>query len=526
MQNKHIEILDSSLRDGAQGEGIVFSVDDKLNICKILDSIGVDFIEAGNPTSNPKDEEFFARTSELNLKKSKLVAFGSTRRIGEKVENDKGVAALLAAGTDYISVFGKSWDFHVTDVLKTTLDENLSMIYDTLKYLKENGKTVLFDAEHFYDGYKRNRDYALKSLKAALDGGAEELILCDTNGGTFPTEIYDITKDVIANFPNAKIGVHLHNDIGCAVASCDMAVKAGAMHIQGTFIGFGERCGNANLSNIIANLQLKQDYNCIPDENIKNLTPVARHIAEIANMVIPSGMPYVGKSAFAHKGGMHVDGVKKNSASFEHISPDSVGNSRNILLSEVSGKTAVAEKLMLVDSNISKDSAEAKEFSDHLKQLEYEGYQFESAEASVLVRAAKFLKKYNPMFDLLYSKILSEQPTNNEYPSSAITKVRVGDTYEITAAEGDGPVHALDKALRKALDVFYPTLRDVHLIDYKVRVMDSASATAALVRVFIESTDGKDVWTTVGVSTDIIEASLIALVDSIEYKLMRDNEIL
>ncbi len=518
-----VDIFDSTLRDGAQAEGISFSVEDKVKIVKALDQLGVAYIEAGNPGSNPKDLEFFKRVERLDLKQAKLTAFGSTRRRDSRVEDDNNVQSLLTANTPAVAIFGKTWDFHVTDIIKTTVDENLSMIQDTIHFFKQKGKEVIFDAEHFFDGYKSNPAYALKALEAAIAGGADCLVLCETNGGAFPSEVYEITKKVVESF-SVPVGIHCHNDCGMAVANSIMAVEAGASHVQGTYIGFGERCGNANLSTIIPNLQLKKGYDCIPKEQIQNLTSVARLMAEIANITLDERDPYIGNSAFAHKGGMHIDGVNKASHSFEHINPELVGNERRFLMSEVSGRTTILSKIQKVNPTLTKDSQETQMIMDRLKELEHMGYQFEGAESTFELVIRKQLGKYKPFFELEHFKIIGEQPSQSEYSSSALIKVKVDGKCEITAAEGDGPVNALDKALRKALEVFYPELSKVHLTDYKVRVMDTQAATAAKVRVLLESTDGESIWSTVGVSTDIIEASWIALVDSIEYKLIKDIE--
>ncbi|MBM7684673.1 MAG: 2-isopropylmalate synthase [Epulopiscium sp.] len=523
MANK-ITIFDSTLRDGAQAEGISFSVEDKLKIVKTLDEFGVAYIEAGNPGSNPKDLEFFDRVKKIHLKNAKIAAFGSTRRRGISVEEDSNVQSLLTADTPVVVIFGKSWDFHVTDIIKTSLEENLEMIKETLRFFKEKGKEVIFDAEHFFDGYKANPDYAMAALAAAVEGGADCIVLCETNGGAFPDEVYEITKKVVETF-KVPVGIHPHNDGGMAVANAIMAVKAGATHVQGTFIGFGERCGNVNLSTVIGNLQLKKKLECVPQEQMVNLTQTARRIAEIANVTLSDSMPYVGKSAFAHKGGMHIDGVSKASHSFEHVNPELVGNERRFLMSEVAGRSTILSKIQKVNPDVTKDSPETKLIIDRLKELEHLGYQFEGAESTFELIIRKQLGKYRPFFELDHFKIIGEHPAGNEdFSSSAMVKVKVDGKAEITAAEGDGPVNALDKALRKALEVFYPNLKDVHLTDYKVRVLDTKEATAAKVRVLIESTDGEDIWTTVGVSTDIIEASWIALVDSIEYKLIKDIE--
>lgn len=516
-------IFDTTLRDGAQGEGISFSVEDKIKIVAALDILGVSYIEAGNPGSNPKDLEFFQTMKTHKLRHAKLTAFGSTRRAGIPVEDDKNLHHLLSAGTSTVAIFGKSWDFHVTDIISTTLEENLNMIKDTVAFLKERKKEVIFDAEHFFDGYKANPEYAYATLKAAAEGGADCLSLCDTNGGAFPAEVYEIVREVVKRF-SVQIGVHFHNDCGMAVANSIMAVEAGAVHVQGTYLGFGERCGNANLCNIIANLQLKKGVSCISNEQIKSLTTTARYIGEISNITMNEREPYVGNSAFAHKGGMHIDGVSKAQRSFEHIDPSMVGNKRRILMSEVSGRSTILNKIRKVSPKLGKDSPETQLIVDKLKQLEHEGYQFEAAESTFELVIRKQLGKYKPFFELQHYKIIGEQPSPGKHSSMALVKVKVEGKEEMTVAEGNGPVNALDKALRKALEVFYPELKEVHLTDYKVRVLNTEAATGAKVRVWIESTDGKNVWSTVGVSTDIIEASWIALVDSIEYKLLKDIE--
>lgn len=527
MEPRQIEILDTTLRDGAQGEGISFSPEDKRNIARSLGKLGVAFVEAGNPGSNPKDMEFFRRMGEFerDFPDTRLVAFGSTRKKNLAVEEDENCAALLSAGTRWVSVFGKSWDLHVRDVLRTTPDENLAMIRDTVAFFKAKGRRVIFDAEHFFDGYRGNPDYARQTVLSARDAGADRVVLCDTNGGTFPDEIKTVTAEMV-KLLEVPVGIHVHNDTGCAVAAAMAAVEAGAGHIQGTYIGFGERCGNTNLSTVIPNLQLKRGYRCIPEEKLVRLGKTARYIAEVANLALPANLPYVGRSAFSHKGGMHVDGVTKNTATFEHISPETVGNRRHILLSEFAGRTAIANRINQLDSTVTRDSQVTAELIEKLKGLEYQGYAFESAAASFELFARKELGKYRPAFDLEYFKILGEQPAVKvDRSCSAIIKVKVGDSIEITSAEGDGPVHALDMALRKALEVFYPTLSEVRLIDYKVRVMEGHMATAATVRVVIESTDGRSTWTTVGCSADIIDASWQALRDSMEYKLMKDGTV-
>jgi len=516
---KKIVVLDSTLRDGAQAQGISFTVEDKLKIVKKLDELGVAYIEAGNPGSNPKDLEFFERAKRLKLNNSKLIAFGSTRRVGIPVEEDANVQSLLKAGTDAVVIFGKTWDFQVTDILKTTLDENIRMIHDTVKYFKRMGKEVVYDAEHFFDGYYANPEYAMDTLRAAADAGADSICLCDTKGGSMPMDIYNLTRKVVECF-NIPIGIHCHNDNGMAVAGTIMAVEAGARQVQGTINGFGERCGNANLCTIIPNLQLRMGYSCIPEESMKEITPIARSISEIANVIHDERAPYVGKAAFAHKAGMHADAVVKNTIAYEMVDPEVVGNRRTFLMSEVAGRSAVLNIVRKIDPTITKDSPEIKVILEKLKEMEHKGYQYEGAESSFELIILKILGKYHPFFELKDFKVIVSEPVSSaERNSSAMIKVKVGDEEEITAAEGDGPVNALDNALRKALSRFYPVISEMKLTDYKVRVLDSESATAAKVRVLIESTDGSEVWTTIGVSTDIIEASWIALVDSIEYKL-------
>ncbi|MDD3693229.1 MAG: citramalate synthase [Oscillospiraceae bacterium] len=520
--NRVIEIFDSTLRDGAQGEGISFSVEDKLAITRLLDELGVTFVEAGNPGSNPKDLEFFRRVSKLKLKNTQLVAFGSTRRKNIAVEQDANVKALLTANTKIVALFGKCWDLHVRDILRTTEDENLNMIADTVAFFKSEGKLVIFDAEHFFDGYKTNPQFALKALKAAEDAGADVLVLCDTNGGTFPNDVYEITKTVVQKTKTA-VGIHAHNDGGMAVANSIMAVEAGAVHVQGTYLGFGERSGNANLSSIIANLQLKRGYHCIDPDKMKLLTSTARNMAEIANVRLERGTPYVGGSAFAHKAGMHADGVLKNSETFEHIPPEAVGNERRFLMSEISGRTAVLKKIQHFCPEITRTSPQLNDIIEQLKRMELEGYQYDGADASFELLVLKILGRLSSFFELGYYRITGEKPSEPNHSAVATLKIRVGEKAQTAASEGNGPVNALDKALRSALCGFYPSLSGVHLVDYKVRVMDSRQATGAKVRVLITSTDGEREWTTVGVSSDVIEASWMALSESMEYKLMLDN---
>ena len=531
---RKITVLDSTLRDGAQGEGISFSVQDKIHIVQTLDALGVDLIEAGNPDSNPKDLEFFQLAKKLELKHSKIAAFGSTRRKDMKPQEDRQLQSLLAAETENIVVFGKSWDFQVTDILKTSIEDNLAMIEETVQFLAAAGRTVHFDAEHFFAGWNGNKDYALKTLEAAARGGASSITLCDTKGGSMPLEVLEITKEVVAfvsdfcrrnSLPKIQIGIHTHNDCGLAVANTLMAVEGGVSLVQGVMLGFGERTGNANLSTVIADLELKRGIKCLPDGKIVELTPTVRRIAEITNINLDSGMPYVGTNAFAHKAGMHIDAVTKNPVSYEHVPPESVGNERVFLMSEVAGRSLIIEKIRKFDTDITKSSPVVTEIVNKVKQLEHDGYKFEGADGSFELLVRKIIGKYQPFFKLHYYKTMGEQSMHNGAACSfAQIKIEVDNQIEITAGEGAGPVHALDTALRKALERFYPNVSAIRLTDYKVRVLDSQSATASKVRVLIESSDSTEDWTTVGVSTDIIEASWLALVDSIEYKLIKDFE--
>lgn len=523
---EHIEIFDSTLRDGAQGEGISFSVQDKIHICKALDNLGIDYIEAGNPGSNPKDMEFFQEVRNVNFATSKLCAFGSTRRKDIRCPEDSNLQSLLAAGTKHVVIFGKSWLFQVTDIIKTTPSENLAMIRDTCSYLTSQDRTVIFDAEHFFTGYADNPEYAMKTLQAAIDGGATTLCLCETKGGCLLKECEKIVHDVVERFAAiATVAIHTHNDSGIAVANSLIAVEAGARQVQGVFLGFGERTGNANLSTIIADLQLKMGYNCIPDAKLKLLTPTAKEMSEIANIALDSGMPYVGRSAFSHKAGMHIDAVIKNPAAYEHIDPAAVGNARVFLMSEVAGRATIIEKLQRIDKTIDKSSPAVAQIIAKIKQLEFEGYQFDGADGSFELLARKIIGRYQPFFKLHYYTTNGTNPRIEKgVCATAQIKLEVDGLIEVTAGEGDGPVNALDIALRKALGRFYPSVLLMKLTDYKVRVISGSSGTDSRVRVLIESTDGIRSWCTVGVSSDVMEASYIALCDSFEYKLIKDME--
>lgn len=513
------EIFDSTLRDGTQGEGISFSVQDKMSIVKLLDEFGVAYIEAGNPGSNPKDVEFFNVLKTYKPKNSKLVAFGSTARNADAVGEDKNICDILSADTPAVAIFGKSWDLHVEKILKIPLEENLRLVKNTMSYLASKGKEVIFDAEHFFDGYKKNREYALSVLAAAVDGGAQVLCLCDTNGGTMPHEIGEITAKVCEMFPSVRVGIHCHDDTGCAVASSLTAVVNGACHVQGTFIGFGERCGNADLSTVIADLSLKMGYDCGVD--LTSLTSTGIKIAEISNVRIRNNHPYIGKSAFAHKGGMHIDGVQKCRESFEHIEPEQVGNERKFLMSEVAGRGTVLPRIQKFAPHLTKQSPEIADITAALKEAEHYGYQYEAADASFELFVKKHLGLLTPHFNVLMYKVEDGYPAlDGKEQTYAIVKVEVDGKTELTCAcSNNGPVDALDSAFRKAISVFYPCIENVTLEDYKVRVISSGTTTDSRVRVLVESVSEDRRFTTVGVSCNIIEASFKALVDSFEYEL-------
>ncbi|MDR2181206.1 MAG: citramalate synthase [Treponema sp.] len=525
-----IEILDTTLRDGAQGEGIVFSVQDKLTVVRALDELGIAWIEAGNPGSNPKDAEFFAAAASLSLGTARLCAFGPTRKSGVSAENDPQLRSLLDSGAGALSVFGKCWDLHVKEVLRVSPEENLAMIVETIAFLKSEGRSVLFDAEHFFDGVRDNSEYALSCIQAALGAGADRIVLCDTNGGTFPDDVsagVSLAAGALAEIaPHgaALLGIHAHNDAGFAAAVSAAAVKAGCRHVQGTLVGFGERCGNTSLAVLIPSLELKLGCRCLPRGRLSRISEITRLVAEVANVPLPAAMPYVGSSAFSHKGGMHSDGVLKTSRSFEHVDPGLVGNDRHLLMSEVGGRSAIADRVRKLDPAITRDHPVVEKLALKLKTLEAEGWSFEGADASFELLIRRELGRYRPRFKILAYRVMSEHPTGDSISCShAWAKLRVDERDEIAAAEGEGPVHALDGALRQALCRFYPELQQVRLTDYKVRVIDGGAATAAKVRVLIESTNGPAAWTTVGVSGDIIDASRAALVDSIEYRLIADS---
>ena len=524
-ESKKVYILDSTLRDGAQGYKVNFSTSDKLSIIHILDKVGIDYIEVGNPASNPRDAAIFEILKDEKLKHAKLVAFGSTRRKNTNVYDDKNLKALLAASTPVCTVFGKASLFQVKEVLGTTEEENLKMIEESCRFIKVHGRELIFDAEHFFDGFKENKEYALKCLKAAEKGGADLVCLCDTNGGTFPNEASEIYKAAKSQL-KIPVGVHFHNDCGMAVASSVAAAEMGARHIQGTFLGIGERSGNANLINVICNLQIKQGFECIPQDKIKDLTLSAREMASINNADLPYDMPYVGKAAFTHKAGMHAAAVLRNPHSFEHIDPYLVGNERRFPASEISGKAVVFERIKKIVPSLSPEGKEAEEILERIKEMESKGYQFEGADASFELLVRKKLGLFKSYFKLIYYRIYTGVGTPEDYNASATVKVQVGDELKLMASEGNGPVNALDTAMRKALEEFYPALKNVKLTDYKVRVLDGAdAATGALVRVLITSTYNKRRYTTVGVSRDVVDASWKALEDSLEFLLMKLEEV-
>ena len=521
-----LTIYDTTLRDGAQREAISFSVSDKLKITQRLDAFGIDYIEGGWPGSNPKDIEYFRKVRSFELKHSKVSAFSSTRRAGIRIQDDLNIQALLAADTRVTTIFGKSWDFHVTDAIGTTLDENLSMIHDTVAYLKEKGYEVIYDAEHFFDGYHFNPEYAMATIKAATAAGADIVVLCDTNGGLMPFTLQEVLHHVQAEI-KIKLGIHAHDDAGMAVANSIIAAGMGINQIQGTINGYGERCGNANLCAIIPNLQLKLDTLIVEPEQLEELTCLSRFVAELANLSPQEQQPYVGDNAFAHKGGIHVDAVLKHAHTYEHIQPELVGNKRRILVSELSGKSNVLYKARENDLDLSKENPQTKAVLERLKELENQGYQFEGAEASFELLIWKAFEVHQRLFDLIGVRtIVEKRGENGDIISEATVKVRIDNQEFLTAGEGNGPVHALDQALRKALEQVYPEIKHFALVDYKVRVLDGKDGTGAGVRVLIETRDErkKKSWGTVGVSPNIIEASWQALVDSVEYGLLTSNK--
>jgi 2-isopropylmalate synthase len=524
-------IYDTTLRDGTQGENISFTVEEKIKIAGRLDDIGIHYIEGGWPGSNPRDKHFFHMARHMEFQTTRLVAFGATRRPGISPEDDRNLHSLLGSEAPVISLFGKTWDLHVQQVMNNTLEENLAMIHDSITYLKDHERDVFYDAEHFFDGFKNNPDYAIQTLEAALNGGADYLVLCDTNGGTLPHEIESILQTVKQQLNSSstrknplRLGIHTHNDCGLAVANSIAAVRAGASMVQGTINGYGERCGNADLTTIIPILCIKMGYPCLPDAQLKKLTKISRFVSETANMIPLNSRPFVGKSAFAHKGGIHVSAIMKESRAYEHIHPEMVGNTRRVLMSDLSGKSNVEYKARELGIDLDQKGLDSRKIVSTIKNLEQEGYQFDVADGSFKILMEKMTNRFKPFFELRSFRIASEKDQDQICHSFATIKIVVDGKQEITAAEGRGPVNALDNALRKALEQFYKTHLDaMHLVDFKVRVMEGREGTAAKVRVLIESRDKEELWSTIGVSEDIIEASWQALADSFQYKLSKEK---
>lgn len=515
-----IQVYDTTLRDGSQGEGVNFSLQDKLLITKKLDELGFDFIEGGYPLSNPKDEEYFRRVADMDLRHAQVAAFGMTRRRGVSAEDDVGMQALRDSRAPVATVVGKTWDLHVTEVLRVDETENLAMIRDSVAFLKSGGQRVIYDAEHFFDGYRNNPDFALRTIQAAQEAGAETVVLCDTNGGRLPEQIAEAV-DAARSVLTIPVGIHCHNDSDLAVANTLAAVDHGVIQVQGTINGLGERCGNADLISVIANLALKKTgYEVLSASGVKHLAELSRYAYEIANMNFRTSQPFVGSSAFAHKGGMHVHAVNRLASSYEHIEPEIVGNVRRVLVSELSGRSNIVAKA--TKYRLEHDNELMTKILEQVQDLENAGYQFEAAEASFDLLIKKVSGTYEPKFQRIHYRVNVETDQANEPQTEATVKLKVNGRVEHVVAEGDGPVNALDTALRKALTPFYPNLEEMHLVDYKVRVINSDSGTAARVRVVIESRDADEVWSTVGVSENIIEASWLALVDSVEYKLYKD----
>ncbi|NEP70508.1 MAG: citramalate synthase [Okeania sp. SIO2G4] len=521
---KKLWIYDTTLRDGAQREGLSLSLEDKLRIAYQLDSLGIPFIEGGWPGANPKDVQFFWQLKEQPLTQAEVVAFCSTRRPGKQAASDTTLQPILSAGTRWVTIFGKSWDLHVVEGLKTTLEENLAMIADTIYYLRSQGRQVIYDAEHWFDGYKNNPDYALQTLAAATNAGAEWLVLCDTNGGTLPHEITQIVADVSHALPTAKLGIHTHNDSGTAVANALSAVREGAKMIQGTINGYGERCGNANLCTLIPNLQIKLGYDCIQAQQLEKLTQTSRFISEVVNLAPDDHAPFVGLSAFAHKGGIHVSAVERNPLTYEHIQPQQIGNSRRIVISDQAGLSNVLAKAKSFGIELDRQNPACRQILDKLKELENEGYQFEGAEASFELLMRKALKQRQHFFEIKGFQVHLDKDGEKFSNSLATVKVTVNGQDILEAAEGNGPVSALDAALRKALENFYPAIANFYLTDYKVRILDGGAGTSAKTRVLIESSNGQQRWTTLGVSFNILDASYQAVVESLEYGLMLESQ--
>jgi 2-isopropylmalate synthase len=517
-----VALYDTTLRDGMQAEGVSFSLKDKLAIAEWLDGLGLDYIEGGYAASNAKEMQFFNEVAGLGLKNSRIVAFGSTRRADCSVADDVSLNSILACKTSAATIVGKTWDLHVKLVLGCSLAENLTICAESVAYLKSKGLETIFDAEHFFDGYRENPEYAMKVLAAAADAGADVLVLCDTNGGSLPDQLYEITRNVCETFGSITIGIHTHNDADCATANSLAAVRAGARHVQGTINGLGERCGNADLCAVIPGLAFKMGMETLTPEKMRMLTETSRFVFEVGNILPVMNLPYVGESAFAHKAGLHVDALRKNKRTYEHVEPELVGNERRFLISELSGKSNILAELE--KAKLTQDKKLAKKILERVQEMENEGYQFEAANASFDLLIKKTLGTFQPSFELIKYHVEVEKRRSGEIVTEATVKLKVGDGIEHVVGEGDGPVNALDAALRRSLERFYPHIREMHLIDYKVRVVNARAGTAARVRVVIESRDKHAIWGTVGVSENIIEASWLALVDSVEYKLQKNSQ--
>jgi 2-isopropylmalate synthase len=517
-------LYDTTLRDGTQAEDVSFLVADKIRIAQRLDELGIDYIEGGWPGSNPKDIAFFKDVRKVRLHHAKIAAFGSTRRAKVTPDKDNNIRTLVQAEPDTVTIFGKTWDFHVREALRISLEENLELINDSLAYLKEHVGEVIYDAEHFFDGYKANPDYALKTLEAAAQANVDCIVLCDTNGGSMPYEVAEIVK-IVRKRIKTPLGIHTHNDGECAVANSLVAVENGVVHVQGTINGFGERCGNANLCSIIPALKLKMGRECVSDEQLRSLRQVSRTIFELANLVPNKHQAYVGNSAFAHKGGVHVSAIQRHPETYEHIRPEKVGNVTRVLVSDLSGRSNILAKAEEFNVNIDSKDPVTLEILEKIKELENQGFQFEGAEASFELLMRRALGTLRSFFSVIGFRVIDTKRHEDEMPSSEATvQVKVGGRIEHTAAEGNGPVNALDHALRKALEQFYPHLKEMKLYDYKVRVLPAGKGTASMIRVLIESGDKSGRWGTVGVSDNIIDASYQALVDAIQYKLLRDQD--
>lgn len=517
---KQINLYDTTLRDGTQGEQVNLSAEDKLRIVHKLDEFGIQYVEGGWPGSNPKDARFFKMARKATFRNTRLTAFGSTRRAKVLPEKDRNIKALLKTEVETMTVFGKSWDLHASKILGVSLDENLAMIEDTLAFLKGKDREVIYDAEHFFDGYKYNPDYALRTIKAAANGGADVIVFCDTNGGTMTHDIQRIMEEVM---PHVKVstGIHVHNDCGLALANSLAAVQAGVEMVQGTINGYGERCGNVDLLSVLGNLQLKMGYPCIAPESLKRMTELSHYVSEVANMPPLKERPFVGKSAFAHKAGVHVSAVQKTPSAYEHMNPEAVGNKRRVLVSDLSGKSNIDYKTKEMGIKLGGNGYDNKKIVQEIKRLEDQGFQFDAAEGSLELLIKKVTGQFEEPFTLESFRVTIEKNRSGPSTSQATIKISVGDDHEITAAEGDGPVNALDNALRKALNKFFPQIKEMGLVDFKVRVIEGSDGTGAKVRVQMQSRDAREIWSTVGVSENVIEASWQALVDSVQYKLSR-----